>query len=168
MLTKILAALDGSPTSESILAYVELILAAKDADVTLAMVTPEGTPREEKAARAYLAEVAHKLRNKGAVVDTAVLAGKPSEALLQHAHRAGSTLIMLCTRGKTGLKRLLFGSTAEEVLERSTIPVFIAHPREKNAAAPHLQRIVIPLDGSHRSGTILPALAPFASRGSPR
>lgn len=162
MLTKILAALDGSSTSESILAYVELILAAKDANVTLALVTPEGTPREEKTARIYLAEVAHKLRKKGAVVDTAVLAGKPSEALLEHARRAGSSLIMLCTRGKSGLKRLIFGSTAEEILEHSKIPVFIAHPRAAGAAPPRVERIVIPLDGSHRSGTILPALAPLA------
>lgn len=162
MLTRILAALDGSSTSESILAYVELILASKDANVTLAMVTPEGTPREEKSARAYLADVAHKLRTKGAVVDTAILAGEPSEALLEHAQRSGTSLLMMCTRGKSGLKRLMLGSTTEEILEHATFPVFIAHPRDKKAAPPLINRIVIPLDGSHRSGTILPALQPFA------
>jgi nucleotide-binding universal stress UspA family protein len=162
MLKKILAALDGSRMSESILPYVELILASQDADVTLARVTPEGTDEEEKAARAYLSDVALDLRKKGAVVDTAVLAGNPADAILEQAVRGGYSLILMATRGRSGLGKLIFGSTAEEILERSPIPVFAAHPRGKNAPAPRITKIVVPLDGSHRSGSILKALSPMA------
>jgi nucleotide-binding universal stress UspA family protein len=154
MLTKILAPLDGSPASESILAYVEMILAAKDANVTLVQVS-----EDERAARDYLSGIAHKLRSRGAVVDTAVLSGDPAQVLVDMTIRGGYSMVMMATRGKGALRRLLFGSTAEKILEHAAIPVFIAHPGEKVGL---LRRIVVPLDGSHRSASILKPLIPLA------
>jgi nucleotide-binding universal stress UspA family protein len=162
MVRKILTALDGSPTSESILPYLEAILATGDADVTLARVIAEGTKAEEQAARNYLAEAAHTLRRKGAVVDTSVMCGDPAPALVDLATRGGYDLLLLCTRGRKGLKRALFGSVAEEVLRRSPVPVLIVHPRGKDAAPVAIRRILVPLDGSHRSARILPAAGPLA------
>jgi nucleotide-binding universal stress UspA family protein len=50
----------------------------------------------------------------------------------------------------------------EEVLRRSPIPVFVVHPPTKTGEKPHFKRIVVPLDGSHRSGSILPHAAALA------
>jgi nucleotide-binding universal stress UspA family protein len=162
MVQKILTALDGSTTSESILPYLETLLAARDADVTLIRVISTGTPAKIHEANSYLNKVAHGLKAKGAVVDVHVLVGKPAATIVDMAMRGGFSLILMCSRGKTGLKRLLLGSVAEETLRLSPIPVLVVHPLTKPYGKLRIKRIVVPLDGSHRSGSILPHLEPLA------
>lgn len=162
MTRKILTALDGSRTSESILPYLELLLRNEDADVTLARATMGDGLKEKQEVRSYLKGVATELEAKGACIDTAILEGAPAGALVKHAMEGHYDLIVMCTRGKTGLKRLILGSVAEEVLKLSPVPVMVVHPLEKGAAAPQLRRIAVPLDGSHRSASILPAVADLA------
>jgi len=161
MVQKILTALDGSKTSESILPYLETLLASQDADVTLTQVV-NGSAARIHEAYTYLNRVAAALRGKGAVVDAHVLTGKPAPTLVDMAVRGGFSLIVMCIRGKSGLKRLLLGSVAEEVLRLSPIPVLIVHPLTKAAGKMKIKRIVVPLDGSHRSGSILPHVATLA------
>jgi nucleotide-binding universal stress UspA family protein len=161
MLGKILAALDGSRTSESVLPYVESLLGDADADVTLATVAKKGDERKASAARVYLKKAAARLRNKGAVVDTAVLLGDPASELTRFAREGGYSLLAMCTRGKTGLKRLILGSVAEDVLKRSSVPVLVVHPL-KDGEARKFRKIVIPLDGSHRSASVLGPAARLA------
>ena len=162
MVKKILTALDGSKTAESVLPYLETLLTTEDADVTLVQVVPSGFPDLVDSAAAYLQRLAAGLRARGAVVDTAVETGAPAVALAQLAARGGYSLLLMCSRGKSGLKRLLLGSVAEETLRRSTIPVLIVHPLTKTAGKVRLKRIVVPLDGSARSATILPHVATLA------
>jgi nucleotide-binding universal stress UspA family protein len=162
MVQKILTALDGTKASESVLPYLETLLASQDADVTLVRVTPGGSMARTHEAYAYLNRVAEDLRAKGAVVDIQVLAGKPAPSIVDMAVRGNYSLIVLCSRGKSGLKRLLLGSVAEELLRRSPLPVLIVHPRARSGEKPKVKRIVVPLDGSHRSSTILPHVAALA------
>jgi len=160
MVKKILTALDGSKTSESVLPYLETLLASEDADVTLVQVVTTSGKIEQAAG--YLHRIAAGLRAKGAVIDTRVRTGKPAAALVDLAVRGGYSLLLMCSRGKAGLKKILLGSVAEEVLRRSPIPVLIVHPLAKPTGKVRLKRIVVPLDGSQRSGTILPHVASLA------
>ena len=128
MVQKILTALDGSKTSESILPYLETLLASQDANISLVRVTAGGSSARTKEASDYLNRVAASLRTRGAIVDVHVLAGAPAPVLVDMAMRGGYSLIVMCSRGKTGLKRLLLGSVAEEILRLSPIPVLIVHP----------------------------------------
>src|SRR6185295_13022906 len=116
MVQKILTALDGSKTSESIIPYLETFLASQDANITLVQATPSGSPNRIKEATTYLNRVAGALRGKGAVVDVHVLTGPPAPAIVDMAVRGGFSLIMMCSRGKAGIRRLLLGSVAEDVL----------------------------------------------------
>ena len=163
MTRKILTALDGSKASESVLPYLEALLRREDADVTLARVTASEGLKEKQEARSYLKGVASLLEAKGACVNVALLHGSPAEELVKHAAEGGYDLIVMCTRGKTGLKRLILGSVAEEVLRISPKPVLVVHPSEKGAPTPAVRRIAVPLDGSHRSASILPAVADLAT-----
>lgn len=162
MVQKILTALDGSKTSESILPYLETLLVSQDANVSLVQVTSGGSEARAQAASVYLHRVAAGLRAKGAVVDVHVLSGKPAPSIVDMAVRGGYSLVVMCSRGKTGLQRLLLGSVAEDVLRRSPIPVLVVHPLAKGAGKLRIKRIVVPLDGSHRSGSILAHVAPLA------
>jgi nucleotide-binding universal stress UspA family protein len=162
MMRKILTAMDGSKTSESVLPYLETLLASQDANVTLVKVLASDSPAQVREATAYLNRIAAGLRGKGAIVDTQVLAGRSAPAIVDMAVRGRFSLILMCSRGKTGIKRFLMGSVAEEVLRRSPIPVFIVHPLTRTTGKMRIKRIVVPLDGSHRSGSILPHVAPLA------
>ncbi|MBI3854412.1 MAG: universal stress protein [Planctomycetes bacterium] len=162
MIQKILTALDGSKTSESILPYLETLLASQDANVTLVRVIAKPSESRTREAAAYLNRLAAGLRARGAIVDEHVLTGSPAPALVDMAIRGGYSLIVMCSRGKSGIKRLLLGSVAEDVLRRSPIPVLIVHPLSGNKGKMKIKRIVVPLDGSHRSGSILAHVEPLA------
>ncbi len=51
--------------------------------------------------------------------------GKPSKEIVNIAEDWNADLIVMGTQGKTGLKRLFMGSTAENTLRLSKIPILI-------------------------------------------
>lgn len=53
----------------------------------------------------------------------AVLEGKPHKAITRHARERGSGLIVMATRGESGLEHFLIGSTAERVVCIAPCPV---------------------------------------------
>lgn len=56
-------------------------------------------------------------------VETAVVEGPPSAAIIDSAERADCDLIVMGTHGRGGINRLLLGSVAETVVRGSTVPV---------------------------------------------
>jgi nucleotide-binding universal stress UspA family protein len=55
--------------------------------------------------------------------ECAVLDGKPAEAILNLAAKHSIDLIVLTTKGQSGLKRALVGSTAETIMRLASCPV---------------------------------------------
>ena len=55
--------------------------------------------------------------------------GVVAEEVLRVARRLRCTLIVLATHGRTGLKHVLMGSVAENVVRRAPCPVLIVRPR---------------------------------------
>jgi nucleotide-binding universal stress UspA family protein len=51
--------------------------------------------------------------------------GKPSNEIMTIANDWGADLIIMGTQGKTGIKRLLLGSTAENTIRLSNTPILI-------------------------------------------
>lgn len=153
MAGKTLVALDGSRTSESVLPYVEALLRNEDADVTFAMAVPDDTLRHRQAARSYLRAAALRMAEKGAFADFRILVGEPAGALVRFAEAEGYKRLVLCSHGKSGVRRILLGSVAEKVLRTSRRLVLVVHPRSAAEPAPALKRIVLAVDGSRRSLT---------------
>src|SRR5947208_14279412 len=82
----------------------------------------------------------------------------------------GADLIVLTTHGRSGVRGLLFGRVAQQVLQRGAIPVLLIQPwasaREAAFAGGRLRG---PLEGSNTSEAPLPAapgLAPACGPGS--
>ncbi len=89
---------------------------------------------------------------RGIAVATRMATGIPSEEVNTAALAEGSELIVMGTRGKTGLAHVLLGSTAERVIRTAPCPVLAVH-MEKDAASIehagiHLDRILVPIDFS--------------------
>jgi nucleotide-binding universal stress UspA family protein len=76
-------------------------------------------------ARQYLAPLADRLAARGVRVRADVRRGDPVREIVAAAGEIDADLIAMTTHGRSGLRRLLFGSVAEEVLRQAEIPVFL-------------------------------------------
>ncbi len=56
--------------------------------------------------------------------------GTAESEIIKVARELASDLIILSTHGRTGLERLLLGSTVEKVVRRAGCPIFIVRPHE--------------------------------------
>ena len=54
-----------------------------------------------------------------------VLQGNPSQEILKYAEEMKADLIVIGSRGRTGIEKLLLGSVAEKVVLQSPIPVLL-------------------------------------------
>jgi nucleotide-binding universal stress UspA family protein len=71
----------------------------------------------------------------GLTPDTAVITGKPAQAIVEHARDAGFDLIVMGTHGRTGLSHVVVGSVAERVIQKAPCPVLTVRTNEAVAAA---------------------------------
>ncbi|MBY0370240.1 universal stress protein [bacterium] len=70
-------------------------------------------------------------------------------SLVRYAQSSNADLIVLSTRGRTGMARWFLGSFAELLLLESTVPVFIVNPKTEFLAGP--RQIIFPTDFSDES-----------------
>jgi len=56
--------------------------------------------------------------------------GVPYDEIIKKASEKGADLIVLGTHGRTGLDHVLFGSTAEKVVRKSSLPVLTVRVKE--------------------------------------
>ncbi len=154
MFEKVLVCLDGSAHAEEILPRIagegksigkvilvkvlappELNLPIGVPGETLAPVSTGGRlqhfQKEMEEAPAYLESKAQMLRESGLDVETAVLQGVPSQAIIDYAHDSGTTLIAIATHGHSGFRSITLGSTAEYVLRHSGLPVLLVSPQKQ-------------------------------------
>jgi len=92
-------------------ALVTVSVAPGDGDLPTALEVTGKMEAEAKAA--------------GLALDTMVLRGKPSEAIIKAAQAKEADLIVLGSHGRTGLRRLLMGSVAERVIGQAKCPVLV-------------------------------------------
>lgn len=92
----------------------------------LPLVLPE--PSVKKQVRRHLRDVAR--RHSLSVLEENINAvkGRPFEEISRLARVRGIDLIVTSTRGNTGLKHLLLGSTAERIVRYSPCPVLVVRP----------------------------------------
>lgn len=77
-------------------------------------------------AKALLDAAKNKVESAGIAVETLhAPRTTAADAIIATAEAKGSDLIVMGSHGRRGLRRLLLGSQAAEVLSRSTIPVLI-------------------------------------------
>jgi nucleotide-binding universal stress UspA family protein len=102
--------------------------------------------------RRHLKDVAKKSGVELRPGNTHAIEGRPFEEICRVARERKIDLVIVSTRGNTGLKHLLLGSTAERVVRYSPCPVLVVHPRATNgkSARPDLLfgKILVPIDFS--------------------
>jgi nucleotide-binding universal stress UspA family protein len=140
---RILVALDGSRFAEEGLPPAVDVARATGARLTLMeVVTHHGAlakllrpgERTPELAEAALRDVA--LRVPPALGEAEVRVVEeptPAAGILAEAKRQGADLIAMATHGRGGLRRILLGSVAEEVVRESPVPVLLLRPQALGA-----------------------------------
>lgn len=136
MYTKILVPLDETPSAEVALPHaaaiarqfgaelvlLSVVVAAMSEDAVMELTIEKQVAREDQS---YLAGKAGVLTRQGLKVSTRVVEGRVADAILSAAADGGADMIVMATHGHGGLRHLLLGGTAEEVVRHSTVPVML-------------------------------------------
>src|SRR5262245_4739149 len=135
MLDRIVIPLDGSATAESVLPQVRRLLADGDEVILVRAEPPVPSdaaaftlPAELEAATEYLAGVQERLRGQGVRARVVARAGEAADVVLETVRASRAGLIAMATHGRSGIARILLGSTAERILREAPVPVFLVRP----------------------------------------
>jgi nucleotide-binding universal stress UspA family protein len=158
-ITNILVPVDFSPHAELALRYattlarrlgagVGLVHVVEDPFLTGAWISEIYVPNVPElltdliaGAERHLAVLKESAAAEGVTARTAVITGRPAEAIVEHAEAGGFDLIVMGTHGRTGLAHVMMGSVAERVVRKAPCPVLTvratdaAETREQSAAA---------------------------------
>ncbi len=83
-----------------------------------------------KLAHEYLERLAVDIRNKGISVRVVTISGSPHTEIAQFAERESIDLIVICSRGQSGLSRWLMGSVADRVARGVSVPVLLVRAQK--------------------------------------
>ena len=152
---RLLLATDGSLFSEG--AIREAIRLAKRCSSKLAAISvietnpeyetiaPQLLEKAEKAARGHLESVKAQAKKEGVEITTSILEGEDSYNFISdEAVKNKTTMIIMGRRGKTGLKRLVIGSTTARVIGHAPCNVLVV----PQAAQVEFKNILVATDGS--------------------
>ena len=128
----LLRAYDGPERAARMIAMTTAAEPVGAIDARTVNAVEDAAEEAEGDVHAYLSAHAAHIRERGLTVDTLVVDGAAPEAILQEAQRGTDTVVAMCTHGCGGLGRLVFGSVAQEVLQRSEVPVLLLRVKERS------------------------------------
>jgi nucleotide-binding universal stress UspA family protein len=82
-------------------------------------------------AREYLERLAADVRQQGITAQAVTIDGRPHVEIPQFAETNQVDLIVMSTRGQSGLSRWLMGSVADRVVRGATVPVLVVRTRKE-------------------------------------
>lgn len=121
--------------------------------------------RESEEARAYLEEAAARTLPSGVEVGCHTHAPEIADvapSILDHAKEMPSTMIVMCTHGRSGLGNLLLGNIAQRIVGSGTTPVLLVPPNDGKPPFA-CRRLLVPLDGDAAHEQALPVAAELAA-----
>jgi len=141
----IVVPLDGSERAEHILPYIEALGKQRGVEMKMNVVLfgvsefvalPQGhvlsseSEREEVGRNKHLVEeylerIEERLKKAGLNVRSEVRIGNAAEEIINYVEADPPYLIAICTHGRSGLSRWVFGSVAQKILHQAPTSVFV-------------------------------------------
>jgi nucleotide-binding universal stress UspA family protein len=156
----VLAATDFSPNATAALDWATEIAQALSARVILLHAmhlhgpltdfvppVPDLDEDMQSAALARLEAEAAGFQDRPVEIETRLVLGLPSEAIVETAAEIQPLVLVVGTRGWRGWSQILLGSTAQRVVRRSPCPVLTVHPDDSLEHRP-IRSILVPTDFS--------------------
>jgi len=145
------------------------------------LVMPVNTDKLISVAKTHLDELATQLLPATLRGRTVVREGNPANEVVAAAKSLKADLIVLSNTGRSGLKRVLLGSTAERIVRHAPCPVLTMRRQQSGAAMRLLsqeqplylerlpwRKILVPLDFSLTSLRALGVAVPLAKQSGAR
>ncbi|MBI4300893.1 MAG: universal stress protein [Chloroflexi bacterium] len=163
MFKRILVPLDGSELAERILPYVSALAKSLESELLLLTVSDTGESQIDAQQKAHLERLAQatgaplieyqrkvveRLQATGLQVRSKVTVGEAAEQILAVAAQEHAELIAMSTHGRSGLRRLQYGSITDKVLHATTVPLLLFRAKEQQVPLPSFAKLLVPLDGS--------------------
>ena len=179
---RIIVPIDISTASEQAIPFATMLAGPGDEIVLLHVVTAPDRMRMGRPGQPAVEHIHEQLYDAGAVylrglademplpegvtVGTRVVDGPAADQIVAYAKGANASLIVMTTAGRGAAGRLAFGSVADQVARTAAIPVVLVRLRDRNllTAPPHLERVLVPLDGSDRATRALEPAAKVAKQ----
>ncbi|AIW41686.1 MULTISPECIES: universal stress protein [Paenibacillus] len=143
MFDKIIVAIDKAEITNKLLDATVEIARNKQTQVTLVNVSQEYVSNGmtylpghfleeilnemEKASLEQLQQAKSKLESAGINPETLHLKGDPAHEILNYARDSKQQLIIIGSRGLSGIKEMMLGSVSHKVSQLSSCPVLIVH-----------------------------------------
>jgi nucleotide-binding universal stress UspA family protein len=135
MLEKILVPIDGTAGSEKALPYAIGLARALGSELVLCHVTPspgnQHTSPTTFSPRRYVNGTAERLRALELKVSTVLPSGDPAVEINKAAVDCDADAIVMATRGRRRLEKLVLGSVADAVVRDSRLPVLLVSSRKQ-------------------------------------
>jgi nucleotide-binding universal stress UspA family protein len=135
---QILAAVDQSDVAPSIVAEAARVAARRKASLTVlhcleaSDADAESSPRKRRKIDVGMADRWTGLfEREGVRGQVDIIDGEPREAIVRKAEQLDAELIVVGTRGRAGLERIMFGSVAETVARTANCPVLAVRLGDK-------------------------------------
>jgi nucleotide-binding universal stress UspA family protein len=90
------------------------------------------TDQLEYSAERELPKLAQREECAGLEVEEMIVHGEAASEIVRVAKERNVDLIVVSSHGRTGLGRILFGSTAEAVVRHASCPVLVVKPSQAN------------------------------------
>jgi len=180
MYKRILVPLDGSELAEIALPLTQELAEKLDSEIILLNVRAPGEDPENPEHRVYLSKMAETLEQKirksgdippgqkmkveSHIIGSTGLLTHTAEEIVDFAEKENVSLIIMATHGRTGVRRWALGSTAEKVVRVAQCPVFLVRANLDAPDKIQLSKILVPLDGSKQSETVLTRIQNLAPK----
>jgi nucleotide-binding universal stress UspA family protein len=138
-LDSIIVPLDGSKTAENVLPHAAQLATALKVKIVLLQAfnvkeiiysyadyfpdVDELQRTSRSAAAGYLEKKKRELEKAGLDVLTVISEGEAAETIIELAQGSPQSLIVMCTHGRTGVRRWMLGSITEKVIRHADDPV---------------------------------------------
>jgi nucleotide-binding universal stress UspA family protein len=176
MYDDIVVPLDGSSFAEQALPLAEVVAHACQGRMELVAIARRGTSgvqeqddettgerRTAGELASYLEQVAWSLRQGDVEVNYTVKEGPVADGIVRLARDVRADLIVMTTRSRSSMERLLAGSVAHKVVRLSDCPVLLLRPTEKwTSRSSRFRQLLVTLDGSESAEMVLPYVRTMA------
>ncbi|MCJ7682389.1 MAG: universal stress protein, partial [Candidatus Aminicenantes bacterium] len=161
-LNKILWATDFSGESLDSLSYAKMFADTFKANLSAIHVAPDFSPALYDTAHviqgeltrrvaAFKEEAREKLEDiqkaRGISFDIILSEGNAAKKIIETAEEIGADLIVMGSKGLTGIEKLFIGSVANHVIRTTSVPVLLT---KKGRPKPSVKKILVPTDFSEQ------------------
>ena len=171
MYEKILVPLDGSKLAEVALPHANELARKLGSKITLVSVLPVGSESDDNkyhhSHRFYMQEMVKTIKQQAINVESVILTGAPAEEIVNYADREDISLIVMGTRGQSGIKRWVLGSIADKVVSATTRPVALITTDDTETSVRGkdlLSKALVILDGTAEAEAVIPYVEDLGSK----